>query len=190
MSYDGESIPEVLRERLRSDAGWFSGQKGPLASSEEGAGVPNFSVSRSEGLEHLFQSSSGFGLIPMVPVAGRPSLRRVLGLTGMELMFIRVLPGDSSPFPMRHRRDEVAYIVVSGLGQFLIDDEFVDVTPGTVLRVSPTAVRAWRNPGVEDLCLIVVQSRARRSVRKAVSDAIGLPRRIVWPSRRSGQAGG
>ena len=91
------TIPEVLRERLRSDAGWFSGQKGCVGLIGRGGRGSNFSVSRSEGLEHLFQSSSGFGLIPMVPVAGRPSLRRVLGLTGMELMFIRVLPGDSSP---------------------------------------------------------------------------------------------
>jgi mannose-6-phosphate isomerase-like protein (cupin superfamily) len=124
--------------------------------------------------------TSAFGLVPPFPVAGRPFWPDLLNATGVDVSFLKVLPGDAAPFAMRHRRNEVVYVVASGRGQFRIDGQAIDVAEGTVLRVHPNVVRAWRNVSSEDLLLIVVQGRNDSRRRPTRSDAIGLAGLIPW----------
>ncbi|MFD6700386.1 MULTISPECIES: cupin domain-containing protein [unclassified Microbacterium] len=51
-------------------------------------------------------------------------------------------PGESSPFWHRHSRFEELYVFLDGRGQMALDDEVVDVHPGTVVRVAPETWRA------------------------------------------------
>ncbi len=158
-------------------------------SAKEGAttpllDMPSVSAIQAEGMERLYQVSS-LGLVPLSPGPGKAQLGEMLSLTGTDISFLRVLPGTGTPFAMQHRKDEVVYVVTEGKGQFLIDDEPIDVAAGTLLRVAPTAARAWRNTSSEDLCMIVIQARAGRRLRSKRSDAVGLPRRLLWPTRWS-----
>lgn len=150
------------------------------AANPPGPEAPPFSVVHADGLGGLCQASSAFGLVPPFPLAGRPFWPDLLGMTGVDVSFLKVLPGGAAPFAMRHRRNEVVYVVAAGRGQFLIDGRPVDVEAGTVLRVHPRAVRAWRNVSAEDLLLIVVQARNDSRRRPTRSDAVGLAGLIPW----------
>ncbi|SIO56824.1 Cupin domain-containing protein [Singulisphaera sp. GP187] len=141
--------------------------------------VSTFSVVHADGLDGLCQTSA-FGLIPPFPIPGKPTLRDRLHPTGVDVSFVKVLPWEETAYEMRHRRNEVVYIVAAGRGQFLVDRESVEVKPGTVLRVSPEAVRAWRNVSSEELLLIVIQGRAGRLRQRSRSDAVGQPGLIPW----------
>ncbi|WZO97803.1 cupin domain-containing protein [Isosphaeraceae bacterium EP7] len=143
----------------------------PAGESSPHDEAPSYSLEASDYLDSLYR----------IPAAGHldPSARSSTG--GARVSFLRVLPGMESPYLVRHRRDEVVYVVTQGRGQFLVDGEAVDAPAGTVLRVRPESSRAWRNLSTEDFCLIVVQTRARRPGPSRRSDAVGLAAPIRWP---------
>lgn len=143
-------------------------------------------VHAATGANDLYQLAPS-GLLPTVPVPGLPFLRDLLAPTSMDISFLRVLPGAETPYAMRHRRNEVVCIVTGGRGQFLIDGNAVDVASGTVLRIEPAAVRAWRNTSSEDLLLIMIQGRAGSLRRALRSDAVGVPGQVAWWHHRWGR---
>ncbi|WP_029145989.1 cupin domain-containing protein [Microbacterium luticocti] len=53
-------------------------------------------------------------------------------------------PGGQAPFWHSHDRLEELYVFLAGHGQMGLDDEVVDVRPGTVVRVGPGVMRTWR----------------------------------------------
>lgn len=83
---------------------------------------------------------------------------RAMGFTGMEVSLNRFVPGQSVPYVHQHRKHEEMYLFIKGQGQFQIDGDLIEVGPGTVLRVLPDAMRAWRNNSQEDLYCIVIQA--------------------------------
>lgn len=157
----------------------LSGDRSSAAGANVPSGEPAFSVVQADGLERLCRASST-GLHPPFPLPGAPFFPDLLSLSGVDVSFVKVAPGDGSPYLMRHRRNEVVYIVAEGRGEFLIDGEAISVRGGAVVRVRPEAVRAWRNTSGDDLCLIVVQARAGRFRWPRRSDIVGLPGRIRW----------
>ena len=92
------------------------------------------------------------------PIKGKVFLRKSLGFTGMEISLNKLAPGDSTPFAHKHGTHEEAYVFVKGRGQIQIDDQRIDVEEGTVVRMAPAAVRAWRNNSNEDLHYVVIQA--------------------------------
>ena len=67
----------------------------------------------------------------------------------------RYAPGYRAAMGHRHREQEEAYVVVSGSGEILIDDEVRELRRWDVVRVAPEAVRAFA-AGPEGLELIAV----------------------------------
>ncbi|WP_308491701.1 cupin domain-containing protein [Microbacterium terrisoli] len=53
-------------------------------------------------------------------------------------------PGESVDYWHRHGRIEELYVFLAGRGQMGLDDEIVDVGPGTVVRVGQGVWRSWR----------------------------------------------
>lgn len=53
-------------------------------------------------------------------------------------------PGEQSGYWHTHSRIEELYVFLEGRGQMGLDDEVVDVGPGTVVRVGPDVWRTWR----------------------------------------------
>lgn len=52
-------------------------------------------------------------------------------------------PGGNAPFWHRHSVHEELYIFLTGRGQMALDDELIDVEPGTLVRVGQGVWRAW-----------------------------------------------
>ncbi|WP_127794614.1 cupin domain-containing protein [Agromyces sp. LHK192] len=55
-------------------------------------------------------------------------------------------PGEEAGYWHRHSRVEELYVFLEGHGQFAVDDDVLDVGPGTVVRVGQGAWRTWRCP--------------------------------------------
>jgi mannose-6-phosphate isomerase-like protein (cupin superfamily) len=74
----------------------------------------------------------------------------------------RLMPpksGGKGGYGHRHKTQEEIYFVVSGTLQFKLDDEVVDVSGGTALRVAPGVVRSVWNDGPADAELVICSVR-------------------------------
>ena len=74
----------------------------------------------------------------------------------------RVMPpqsGGKGSYGHRHKTQEEVYFVISGTLQFKLEDEVVDVSGDTAVRVAPGVARSVWNDGPEDAQLIIVSVR-------------------------------
>src|SRR3954451_7898782 len=74
----------------------------------------------------------------------------------------RVMPpqsGGKGSYGHRHKTQEEIYYVISGTLQFKLEDEVVDVSAETAVRVAPGVVRSIWNEGPQDAQLIIVSMR-------------------------------
>src|SRR4051794_28046028 len=69
------------------------------------------------------------------------------------------LTGGKGSYGHRHRTQVEVSFVASGTLQFKLEDEVIDVSEGTVVRVSPEIARSVWNAGPGDAILIVVSKR-------------------------------
>lgn len=53
-------------------------------------------------------------------------------------------PGEEAGYWHRHSRVEELYVFLEGRGEMGLDDDLVDVQPGTVVRVGQDVWRTWR----------------------------------------------
>ena len=70
------------------------------------------------------------------------------------------LTGGKGSYGHRHRTQEEVYFVASGTLQFKLEDEIVDVSEGTVVRVAPDVARSVWNAGPGDAVLIIVSRKS------------------------------
>src|SRR5437763_2645754 len=84
-----------------------------------------------------------------------------LGTTQVAITH-RVMPpqsGGKGSYGHRHKTQEEIYFVISGTLQFKLEDDVVDVSPATAVRVAPGVVRSIWNDGPADAELIIVSMR-------------------------------
>ena len=67
--------------------------------------------------------------------------------------------GGKGSYGHRHKTQEEIYYVISGTLQFKLEDDVVDVGPGTAVRVAPETVRSVWNDGPQDAELVIVSVR-------------------------------
>jgi mannose-6-phosphate isomerase-like protein (cupin superfamily) len=139
----------------------------------------NFSLVHLGATEDLRQYRFQHPKLP-VAVPGKVFLQELIGLTGMEISFGLMPAGKSMPFHHKHRRNEEVYLFLRGRGQFQIDGEIHEVREGTVIRVAPAGVRAWRNHSSEDLFYVVIQARAGTIEGGTTTDGEGVPGPVTW----------
>jgi mannose-6-phosphate isomerase-like protein (cupin superfamily) len=73
----------------------------------------------------------------------------------LGVSYFRYGPRFRSPIAHRHREQEEAYVVVSGSGRLLLDDEILDLRQWDVVRVAPEVVRAFEaGPGGLDVVAV------------------------------------
>jgi mannose-6-phosphate isomerase-like protein (cupin superfamily) len=83
--------------------------------------------------------------------------------------------GGKGSYGHRHRTQEEIYFVASGTLQFKLEDEVIEVTGGTVVRVAPQVARSVWNEGPEDAVLIVCSTK----IADPAGDAEQVP--DFWP---------
>jgi mannose-6-phosphate isomerase-like protein (cupin superfamily) len=68
--------------------------------------------------------------------------------------------GGKGSYGHRHKNDEEIYFVLDGTVQFKLEDEILDLGPGSVVRCAPEVVRSLWNEGPDDVTLMVVGRRS------------------------------
>jgi mannose-6-phosphate isomerase-like protein (cupin superfamily) len=74
----------------------------------------------------------------------------------------RVMPaktGGKGSYGHRHHTQEEIYFVISGMAQFKLGDDVIDVEGGTAVRVAPSTVRSIWNDGPDDVELVICSIR-------------------------------
>jgi len=113
-------------------------------------------------------------------VPGKTFLGEVLGLTGMEVSFGSMLPGESIPFLHAHSQNEELYVIVSGEGEMQVDGQRLPLRPGTAVRIAPAGLRAWRACGSEPMAYVVIQAKAGSLEQATSKDGIRPEVELRW----------
>ncbi len=80
--------------------------------------------------------------------------------------------GGKGGYGHRHKTQEEIYFLVSGRLQVKLDDEVVDIGPGTAVRVAPHVTRSLWNEQPEDAHVVIVSQKIanRRDDSETVPD--------------------
>lgn len=119
----------------------------------------------------------GLGKIP-----GKHFLKDLLGFTGCEISINSMAPGTGMPIFHQHKQNEEVYIFIQGQGQLLVDNEIIDVSEGSIVRIAPEGQRAWRNNGDKPLVYIIVQMKENSLTQFGLDDATVPDKEVVWPN--------
>jgi len=71
---------------------------------------------------------------------------------------IKVRPGQRQPFAHRHKEAEEIHVILAGGGRMKVDDDAFEVGEGDVVRVEPSAARAFE-AGPDGLEYLVFSTR-------------------------------
>jgi mannose-6-phosphate isomerase-like protein (cupin superfamily) len=99
--------------------------------------------------------------------------RKHLDSRDLGISHLRYAANLRSPMAHSHREQEEAYVVVSGSGRVLLDDEVLELRQWDVVRVSPEVVRAFE-AGPTGLEIIAVGG-------PKPEDGDGVMGSAVWP---------
>ena len=113
---------------------------------------------------------------------GKVFLSQALGLTGAEMSFQTLVPGQDSGFLHTHKTHEEIYVIISGEGQYQVDGEIFPVSEGSIIRVSPDGKRALKNSGTTNLTMLCIQYKANAFTEKdsPMEDGIILNEKLSW----------
>jgi mannose-6-phosphate isomerase-like protein (cupin superfamily) len=116
---------------------------------------------------------------------GKVFLKQILNLSSAEVSFNNLPPNKSVLFYHKHRLNEEIYVFVRGNGAFQVDDRVFSVREGTVVRVDPEGERCMRNTSdTEDLCWIVIQSRAGSYSDHTIQDGFCVQKKVSWVGKQ------
>ena len=122
--------------------------------------------------------------LPMGPVTiqGKVFAGQALGVTGSELSFQTLVPGQDSGFLHTHKTHEELYIILRGEGQYQVDGEIFPVSEGSIVRVAPDGKRALKNTGSENLTMLCIQYKANAFTEadSPMTDGIILQDELKW----------
>jgi quercetin dioxygenase-like cupin family protein len=103
--------------------------------------------------------------------------RKHLDSRDLGVSLFRYAANLRSPMAHSHREQEEAYVVVSGSGRMLLDDEVHELRQWDVVRVAPEVVRAFE-AGPDGLDLIAVGG-------PKPEDGDGVMGSASWPEAQS-----
>ena len=84
------------------------------------------------------------GFRPESSRAGRRVVDHELTMQFIGMTANALLPGEEAGYWHSHAHVEELYVFLEGLGQMGLDDELIDVSAGSVVRVGQGVWRTWR----------------------------------------------
>lgn len=120
---------------------------------------PNFAALQCGSTDIWTEYRSAMPRTGMV-AQGKLWVKELLGLTGMEFSLGVLSEGAEIPFVHAHQQNEELYLVLSGRGEFSVDETLIPLREGTLIRVLPEGRRTLRNTGAGGLAYVVVQAKA------------------------------
>lgn len=104
--------------------------------------------------------------------SGKAFLKDILGLTGVEVSFGTLDPGQAVPFFHAHKDNEEVYIILTGEGTFQVEGDTFPIASGSVVRVSTGASRNHKNNSNVPMNYICIQAKEGSLDRCTADDAI------------------
>lgn len=124
--------------------------------------------------ENVFQPSPDF------KIDGKKFIKDELGLTSSEISFNTMESNTAIPFIHKHKENEEVYIGIKGKGQLLLNDNYVDIGEGTIVRVATNTERAIRNNSDDTFTFIVIQAKENSLEGSTTSDGYGIEKKPNW----------
>jgi mannose-6-phosphate isomerase-like protein (cupin superfamily) len=101
-----------------------------------------------------------------------------LGLTGTEISLNYATVGKFAPFAHSHKLNEEVYIILSGKGVFMVDDEEFPIQEGNLIRVSPKGERAIK--AEDDMVYICIQAQKGSLTQATKDDGVITQSKASW----------
>lgn len=104
-------------------------------------------------------------------------LKEATGATATEISISTLQPNEATPFFHAHKQNEETYIILSGKGDFQVDDQCFPIQSGSV---APEGSRSMRNTANEPMHYIVVQAKQHSLEQFTFTDATILEQAPLW----------
>ncbi len=101
-----------------------------------------------------------------------------LGLTGSEISFNHTPAGGFTPFVHSHKLNEEVYIILSGNGMFMVDENEFPIKEGSIIRVAPEGERAIK--AVTDMDHICIQAQKESLTQATRDDGVITETKASW----------
>jgi len=124
--------------------------------------------------ESIFQPNPDFKLV------GKKFIKDELGLSSAEISFNTMAANTAVPFLHKHKENEEIYIAIKGKGQLLLNDSYVAMEEGTIVRVATDTERAIRNNSNEPFTFIVIQAKENSLKGSTISDGYEIEKKPNW----------
>ena len=115
-----------------------------------------------------------------VKIPGKVFGGQALGTKGAEFSFQIYQPGQEGGFYHTHKTHEELYFVLSGKGEYQVDDVNIPLQEGSVVRVSPNGKRTIHNNGTEPMVVLCVQYRKTPFTQEDANDGVILQEQVKW----------
>ncbi len=102
----------------------------------------------------------------------RTELHDQLSLTGAEISINNLPAGSCVPFVHWHKQNEEIYVILSGKGKAVIDNETVELFEGDWIRISPAAKRQFFASENSDISFACIQVKENSLEQYTMEDGI------------------
>ncbi|MDT0117029.1 cupin domain-containing protein [Microbacterium sp. PRF11] len=104
--------------------------------------MSDYEITEIGGLDAWREHFGGFA--PARSRDGRRVVDQELTMQFIGMTANALLPGEQAGYWHTHTRVEELYVFLEGRGQMGLDDDVIDVGPGSVVRVGQNVWRTWR----------------------------------------------
>ncbi len=104
--------------------------------------------------------------------SGKQFLKDATDATATEISITVLQAGEEVPIFHAHKANEETYIILSGEGDYQLDDDVVPIKSGSIIRVAPKVMRSMRNTSKEDMLYITVQAKENSLGEYAMTDGV------------------
>ena len=117
-----------------------------------------------------------------IEIPGKVFVGQALQVTGSELSFQTLVPGQDSGFLHTHKTHEELYFILKGEGEYQVDGEVFPVSEGSIVRVAPEGKRALKNTGEGEMLMLCIQYKANSFGEddSPTGDGIILGDKLTW----------
>jgi mannose-6-phosphate isomerase-like protein (cupin superfamily) len=111
---------------------------------------------------------------------GKIFLKEQTKATGTEVSVSVLPPKTDLPIFHSHKQNEETYLILSGKGKFQVDDEYFDISEGSVIRVAPAGLRGMTNSSDEQMIYVVIQSKENSLEQCTMDDGVIQEATSLW----------
>lgn len=117
-----------------------------------------------------------------IEIPGKVFVGQALQVTGCELSFQTLVPGQDSGFLHTHKTHEELYFILKGEGVYQVDGDVFSVSEGSIVRVAPEGKRALKNTAEGEMLMLCIQYKANSFGKddSPAGDGVILGDKLTW----------